>query len=149
MLCYGLPAVALISQALSKDGGRRLPGDISRSKLIRDLSVFVANLENICTPKEANYAVCIQASQIITRTLDEVLDADAGAAARPTAVSTVTGNGIADAQITSPSSWEVNNAHAELAADLDYNALGGLDAFDLDTWLKNVDWTGIGDEFTF
>ena len=149
MLCYGLPAVAVISQALSKDAGRSLPGDISRSKLIRDLSVFVANIENICTPKEATYAVCIQASQIITRTLEDVLDADAGAATRPNAVLDATGNGMGDAQVSSLLQWEVNNPQSELAPELDYNALSGLDTFDLDTWLKNVDWTGIGDEFTF
>ena len=149
MLCYGLPAVAVISQAISKDGGRSLPGDMSRSKLIRDLSVFVANLENICTPQEANYAVCIQASQIITRTLDEVLDLDSNTTVRPNDASTTIGNGIADAQAPSPSRWEGNNAGPVSAPDLDYNALSSLDAFELDTWLKSVDWTGIGDEFTF
>lgn len=152
MLCYGLPAVAILVQAVSKNGsGNSLPEDVSRSKLIRDLSVFVSNLENMCTPKEANYAVCIQASQIIAHALDEILDPDASASARPNAGSAAlpTGNGIANAQVSSPSHWTAANTETMLAPDLDFNALSSLDAFDLDTWLKSVDWTGVGDEFAF
>ncbi|KAF7185439.1 hypothetical protein HII31_13228 [Pseudocercospora fuligena] len=59
MLYHGLPAVAALVQIASRNGLHGLPEGLSRPKIIRDLSVFIYNLETICAPDDANYTVCV------------------------------------------------------------------------------------------
>lgn len=44
------------------------------SNLVRNLSVLVSHLENVCGHSETNHKFCIQASKAISRKLDKILN---------------------------------------------------------------------------
>ena len=71
MAYYGLPAAGIILLALLKQH-TSTAGSISRTKLLRDLSVFVAEVQigTIVRPGDPNYALLSKATQTIQRFLD-------------------------------------------------------------------------------
>ncbi|KAJ5174388.1 uncharacterized protein N7482_000265 [Penicillium canariense] len=68
---YGLPAAGIILLALLKQHSHSAPG-ISRTKMLRDLSVFVAEVQigTIVKTGDPNYALLSKATQTIQRFLD-------------------------------------------------------------------------------
>lgn len=143
LLCYGLPAVSILIPALSGSWG--LPEDISRSKLIRDLSVFISYLESICKEGDANYTICTQAARIFSRALDEILDPNSASTIPSTPVFRTNGfSGPAFAASRSTPAVADNPV-----PDLGFPMVDGLDGFDLDSWMQSVDWNSIGGEYTF
>lgn len=153
MLCYGLPGAAVVVEAISKNGVNNLPAVVSRAKLIRDLSVFVSHLEGICQPGEANHRLCTRAARVISKTLDEVLDLNAGSTGSVNALAKPDEGNSAFSrpppQPLSPSRSQSGRGSDDLALNPGYDAFNSLDQFDLDSWLKSVDWTGAGGEYTF
>ena len=147
MLGYGLPAATILVQAISSNGIQSLPQDMSRSKLIRDLSVFVSYLQSICAPGESNYVVCTQAAHIISHALDEILEFRPAIENKSTPV--LANQSSSGLQIPNSSQLHSPPAALDAAPGLEYSGTDGLDAFDLDSWLKSVDWAGIGSEYTF
>lgn len=109
-----------------------LPSNMKPSNLIRNLSVLVSHLENVCGPGGTNHAFCIQASKAIAKKLDNILN-------EPTISA-------------SSSSFEVVNTSSEAiptSGISDYTPPGGdeldlfdmqdLDGFDLANWVIDVD----------
>ncbi|OKO98912.1 hypothetical protein PENSUB_8829 [Penicillium subrubescens] len=68
---YGLPAAGIVLLALLKQHSHSAPG-ISRTKILRDLSVFVAEVQigTIVKTGDPNYALLSKATQTIQRFLD-------------------------------------------------------------------------------
>lgn len=68
---YGLPAAGIILLALLKQHSNATQG-ISRTKILQDLSVFVAEVQigTIVRPGDPNYALLSRATQTIQRFLD-------------------------------------------------------------------------------
>ncbi|KAF3386409.1 hypothetical protein F1880_001006 [Penicillium rolfsii] len=75
---YGLPAAGIVLLALLKQHSHSAPG-ISRTKILRDLSVFVAEVQigTIVKTGDPNYALLSKATQTIQRFLDS-FNSDAG-----------------------------------------------------------------------
>lgn len=144
MLAYGLPSAAVLVHAMSKSGVGTLPDGLSRSKLIRDLSVFVSYLESICTPDDANYTVCTQAAKTIAQTLDEILDPQAGSTSvraeldQDTAPAATGESGVPDAAATADQTTILPGNEELSMPELDFYS-----TLDLDNWIKSIDWTGV------
>lgn len=149
VLCYGLPAAArlvnaLLEQARSKVA-QPLPPELNRSYIIRQLSVFISHLESIYNPGDANYNVCINAAKAISRTLDEALDTSA----QNTTVSSVTGPQTPISANNLDTNPNIGPAMPVMnGMDLDILSTNGLDGFDFATWMKDIDWTGTGGEWS-
>ncbi|KAK6434013.1 hypothetical protein LTR95_009801 [Oleoguttula sp. CCFEE 5521] len=78
MYNYGLPCAATVAQALHETSKtpslHQLPGELDRASLIRNLSVFLSDLESVCGPGSLNHEYCTQAAKAISATLDSVLN---------------------------------------------------------------------------
>ena len=59
---------------LCTQNGLSLPASISRSELIRNLSVLISYLEWVTRPGDGNHAACSEASKMLARILDEALN---------------------------------------------------------------------------
>ncbi|KAJ5239473.1 hypothetical protein N7468_004092 [Penicillium chermesinum] len=70
---YGLPAAGIILLALLKQHSLT-PQGVSRTKILQDLSVFVAEVQigTIVQPGDPNYALLSKAAQTIQRFLDSI-----------------------------------------------------------------------------
>lgn len=146
MLDYGLSAAAMMIEAISNKGAQNWHGIISRSKLVRDLSVFVASLEGICQPGEANHAVCTRAARRIAKALDEVLDSGT------TTTEDETPNQVAQKGTLIDTTAAMQQTVETSGCDVipgEQNGFDGLDFSDLDSWLRSIDWTGVGADYTF
>ncbi|KAK3679719.1 hypothetical protein LTR78_000095 [Recurvomyces mirabilis] len=80
LLLHGMPAAVVLIEALQKMGRQRppllaLPEGITRASLVRTLSIFVGQLDTACEPSDTNKDVCTQASDALSRALDDVLNA--------------------------------------------------------------------------
>lgn len=141
MLYHGLPAVAALIQVASRNGLHGLPEGLSRPKIIRDLSVFIYNLETICAPNDANYAVCVQAASTFARTLDEILDQTGVQTADLT--QSASGANFDQNQEPEISMAQPSPSASDLLSsnDLDMTSKD-WDNFDLDAWMRSIDWTG-------
>jgi hypothetical protein len=87
ILLFGVPAASVLATALREQHstGQSFPPDISRSEIVRMLSVLIshldaaAHLENSGARQgEADYNLCRKASKIFTKVIDAVLDSRAG-----------------------------------------------------------------------
>nr|OQO31747.1 hypothetical protein B0A51_00649 [Rachicladosporium sp. CCFEE 5018] len=78
MYNYGLPCAATVAQALHETSKtpslHQLPEELDRASLIRNLSVFLSDLESVCGPGSLNHEYCTQAAKAISATLDSVLN---------------------------------------------------------------------------
>nr|POE77933.1 hypothetical protein CFP56_09575 [Quercus suber] len=76
VLVYGLPSAVMLASALQSliTNTRQMPPGMSRSVLIRSLTVFVSHLESTYSPDKANYSMCMEAAKAITKILDDILD---------------------------------------------------------------------------
>ncbi|KAJ9622714.1 hypothetical protein H2203_006365 [Taxawa tesnikishii (nom. ined.)] len=148
----GLPSAAVLATALHSN--TTLPANLSRSTLIRNLSVFIAHLESIYSPEEANYGICMQAAKIISRTLDDVLEPPTPPSHTQATLATTQKPGPAS---QNPDSTDMTvfsaSQHLSLGADGmsgPYNLaainIDTLDALDLSDWVDGIDWSGTGGE---
>lgn len=151
-LGHGLPCAAVLVTALqdtSRDGGTKtMPTGLSRSRLIRDLVVFNSQLESMWTPAEADQKIFRQASKAITRALDELLDGTSTSAAAVNAptgaqrtMSRSDGRAHDPMAVSSPAGNDTTLPEFDILND-------PLDGFDLAAWVKNIDWSGTGGEWS-
>lgn len=127
MLGYGLPCAVVLATAskkLSQPTGLNyaLPDGITRSTLIRDLAVFVSQLDSMAASSESNAEACGQASRAISRTLDDLLNAPLMAATLEPATAAKAAN-VADDDLQ--------------RVDLD----AMFDDVDLADWIKSIEGT--------
>ncbi|KAF2825966.1 hypothetical protein CC86DRAFT_324733 [Ophiobolus disseminans] len=83
ILLFGVPAASVLATALREQHATShpFPPDISRSEIVRMLSVLISHLDAAAHVEnsgarqgEANYNLCRKASRIFTRVIDAVLD---------------------------------------------------------------------------
>ncbi|KAK4505168.1 hypothetical protein PRZ48_003131 [Zasmidium cellare] len=152
VLCYGLPAAGVLVNALLEvarsKGTQSLPEGLNRAFIIRQLSVFISHLESIYNPGDPNYTICLNAAKAISRTLDDALDISAAS----TTVNSTAGpqtpasNNDVGATLAPAMPLMLNNERNGM--DLDILSSNGLDGFDFATWMKDIDWTGTGGEWS-
>lgn len=110
--------------------------------------MFISHVESICSPGDGNYDLCVQASRILSRILDEILDTSSNNAIQSTTTVQEPLNLVAshDPTVTAP----VGAADSMSITDMDiFNGTGeGLDGIDLAAWVKSIDWAGTGGEWT-
>ncbi|KAL1307017.1 hypothetical protein AAFC00_005644 [Neodothiora populina] len=153
MLGFGLPSAIVLATALQANnmvGGQQvLPSCVSRSTLIRNLSVFIFHLESFGSHGEMNYSICAKASKVISRVLDGVLDSPNLASAHSSDphssfdihedTSTAV---IPPAEPLSPDGGSIG------AVDLPILDDEGLDEFNLPDWVSQIDWTGTSGQWS-
>ncbi|KAF2031126.1 hypothetical protein EK21DRAFT_99886 [Setomelanomma holmii] len=83
ILLFGVPAASVLATALREQHatGAQFPQEISRSEIVRMLSVLISHLDAAAHVEnsgarqgEANYNLCRKASRIFTKVIDAVLD---------------------------------------------------------------------------
>ncbi|KAF2466147.1 uncharacterized protein BDR25DRAFT_345731 [Lindgomyces ingoldianus] len=76
ILLYGIPSGSVLVTALQEQHqtGQAFPTSISRSEIIRTLSVLISHLESVAKPGDGNYSLCRKAMKAFTRVIDAVLD---------------------------------------------------------------------------
>ncbi|KAH8725839.1 hypothetical protein GQ44DRAFT_680619 [Phaeosphaeriaceae sp. PMI808] len=96
ILLFGVPAASVLATALREQhtASAAFPPDISRSEIVRMLSVLISHLDAAAHVEnsgarqgEANYNLCRKASRIFTRVIDAVLDAKIGVGSEVTPTS--------------------------------------------------------------
>lgn len=84
ILLFGVPAASVLATALREQHStsQPFPPDISRSEIVRMLSVLISHLDAAAHGEnggarqgEANYNLCRKASKIFTKVIDTILDA--------------------------------------------------------------------------
>lgn len=130
VILFGIPSASVLASALQEQQrtGHPFPPTISRSEIIRMLSVLISHLDaaahvdsSSARPGEANYDLCRKACKAFTRVMDNVLDL------KPRSDSGIT-----------PNSADLDR---DLSLDLDSFAAPGLEAF------EGMDFsTGMGDD---
>ncbi|KAK1148503.1 hypothetical protein N8T08_009508 [Aspergillus melleus] len=77
VLLYGFPSAGVLTKALQNQArtGLPIPYNGSRSRLIRDLSVFIAHLETMARPGIANHELFARASRVMSSIIDDILEA--------------------------------------------------------------------------
>ena len=143
---YGLPSAATLAAALQTSVRNRtqpLPQNLSRSALIRSLTVFASYLEGIGDAGEAIHSTCVQAAQAISRTLDDMLgDSPSTSGTTPSMTMPASmSSDVFDAPF-SPAQFLQAGPDATGFPDFDLLNSNALDGFDLSGWLNNVAWTG-------
>ncbi|KAF2188919.1 hypothetical protein K469DRAFT_564200 [Zopfia rhizophila CBS 207.26] len=123
ILLFGIPSGSVLATALQEQHqtGQHFPQSISRSEIIRSLSVLISHLDSVVRPGDGNYNLCRKATKAFTRVIDAVLDPQPSAP---------------------PSNGELN-----LDLDLDLFTAPGLDGFDESNMMglfDDVDWGAIG-----
>jgi hypothetical protein len=93
ILLFGVPAASVLATALREQHAtsQPFPPDISRSEIVRMLSVLISHLDAAAHVEnsgarqgEANYNLCRKASKIFTKVIDAVLDSRIGATSEVT-----------------------------------------------------------------
>ncbi|KAA8651714.1 uncharacterized protein ATNIH1004_000610 [Aspergillus tanneri] len=76
VLLYGFPSAGVLIKALQNQArtGHPIPYTGSRSRLIRDLSVFVSHLDAMARPGIANHELFGRASKVVSSIIDEILE---------------------------------------------------------------------------
>ena len=119
--------------------------DLLRLVSIRRLYVFVSLLETVYRPEDANYAICLKASGLISRAMDGVLEHVLSGFANDTQQSEnglTTNNSTIDVQDSTSLNdaagmWQVNTA-LDGMTDWDATAL-----MDMNDWMEGIDWTNV------
>ncbi|KAI1645799.1 uncharacterized protein F4817DRAFT_162437 [Daldinia loculata] len=137
ILFYGVPSAAILTSVLldvTRNPSRTLPPDISGSVLIRNLSVLVSHLESATSPGETNYRFCMQAANLISHNLDQIL------------------SGFITSTVTTPAdpTQELDDISAVWAPgtnDLDAFSFGDFDSLDFETWAMDTNLNTISSEW--
>jgi hypothetical protein len=115
--------------------------DLVRRVSIRRLSVFVTFLEGVYRPENANYALCIKASGLISNALDEVLEYLLSLAANDTLQPGVEITNYATSGVREPMPSDglavVGHADNTMPDLFDWDA---TDLMDMNNWMLNIDW---------
>ncbi|ORY15257.1 hypothetical protein BCR34DRAFT_558944 [Clohesyomyces aquaticus] len=140
IVLYGIPSGSVLVSALQEqqNTSAAFAGEISRSEMIRMISVLISHLENVAKPGDGNYRLCRKATKAFKRVVDAVLDPKPAQAATP----------LADEQ-----TLDAQDVNGESAIDLDFWQAPGFDGFDGmellgNTMYDGVDW-GTGGQWTF
>ncbi|KAF2489730.1 hypothetical protein BU16DRAFT_597224 [Lophium mytilinum] len=82
VLSFGIPSGSVLVTALQEQSatGASLPASITRSEIIRSISVLISNLESVSRPGDGNYPICKKAAKTFTRLIDDILDPKPSAA---------------------------------------------------------------------
>jgi hypothetical protein len=92
ILLFGVPAASVLANALREQhaSSAPFPADISRSEIVRMLSVLISHLDAAAHVEnsgarqgEANYNLCRKASKSFTKVIDAVLDNSAAVGETP------------------------------------------------------------------
>ncbi|THV68196.1 hypothetical protein D6D28_06904 [Aureobasidium pullulans] len=149
VLCYGLPSAITLMNALKtakRTMHRARFADLVRLVSIRRLSVFVTFLEGVYRPENANYALCIKASGLISSALDEIIEYLLLLAANDTIRQPdpgLTGNfatGIQD-PISSDGMAAMGNADNDSLGDPNLLDWDTTNFMDMNNWMEGIDWT--------
>ncbi|KAJ5289691.1 uncharacterized protein N7443_009944 [Penicillium atrosanguineum] len=138
LLSYGLPSASMLIKALEKDNSEStntLPPSMKPSNLIRNLSVLVSHLENVCSHRETNHTFCIQASKAISRKLDNILN-EPIMPASSTPFNALQGLNTPSKAYPAPG---MSNNTPYGGDELDLLDMDDLDGFDLANWVTDVD----------
>jgi hypothetical protein len=115
--------------------------DLVRRVSIRRLSVFVTFLEGVYRPENANYALCIKASGLISSALDEVLEYLFSLAANDTLQPGLEITAYATSGIQEPMQNDglaaVGHVDNTLPDLFDWDA---TDLMDMSNWMESIDW---------
>lgn len=127
LIVYGTAPAVVLVQAIHKlarhgPDAIKLPEDVTRSTLIRTVSNLISQCENAGGRGEVNADVCLKASQIISRSLDEALNASP--APMPSTSESLGAMEVTDFGGMDLSIWDTN---------------------DVSTWM-NMDWGRMGME---
>ncbi|KAI5207126.1 hypothetical protein E4T39_02047 [Aureobasidium subglaciale] len=144
VLCYGLPSAITLINALKtarRSMSRAQFADLVRRVSIRRLSVFVTFLEGVYRPENANHALCIKASGLMSDALDEVLDYLLSLAASEPEITgpNLTTHAPNEIQVGSSS----HNLAAVEPADSSLDILidwGAANLMDMNDWMDGIDW---------
>lgn len=139
VLSYGLPCAMILASAVEtgiqdSSKGIELPPSIKVSNLIKNLSIFVSQLENVSSPSKTNHLFCLRASQAITRKLDHILDCF-----------TVTAKSTTPEPESTPSMLSSGPPRTAIG-DADISDFVNFDNFDLADWGINFDLDSITGE---
>jgi hypothetical protein len=113
--------------------------DLVRRVSIRRLSIFVTFLEGVYRPENANYALCIKASGLISSALDEVLEYLLSLAANDTLQPglEITSYSTSRIQHSMPSDGLAAVGHVDIPDLFDWDA---TDLMDMTNWMEGIDW---------
>lgn len=152
ILAYGLPSAAVLATALERGAVPRtpdVPSRLSRSALIRKLTVFVSMLESLQGLVGMRKALCAESSKSISGTLDRVLDATSDLG-RSESASTPTSqhyySGMAAGQSLASGTFGADMGEQGMDAVFQ-NGKDGFELFDLPDWASNVDWANMGGDW--
>lgn len=118
--------------------------DLARRVSIRRLSVFVTFLEGVYRPENANYALCIRASGLISGALDEILEYLLSLASNDTPQP---GPGVIDNALAAQKDTLSHDgvAAVEIADNtlLDMFDWDAANLMDMNNWMGEIDWTNV------
>lgn len=154
-LHFVLPAAAVLTTALqdvARDPSRDFPPSINKALLVRNIAVLVSHLESPSAYDEtepADQASCIQASKIISRRLNQILEGVFAAPATtiPTPNVASGSEGLESSSAASAAQGSTTSTFAP--NDIGVVDLGGFDLLDLGNWatssvldleVTNHDW---------
>lgn len=140
ILCYGMPTAVILVTALQdalQDPSKTLPPGLSKSSIIRNLSVLICQLETATHQEEANHTVCIQAAKALSRKLDQILDESA--VPGPVTPTSADASAVHTVPALSTPAHAVPIGVGQ-ATDLDAVLLNPtFDDFDLENWAVDLD----------
>lgn len=72
---YGVPSALVLLDAIQyHDGAESLPLEITKAALLRNLSVFISNLDTVADKTESNHYLSGCAAKYLSERLDSVLE---------------------------------------------------------------------------
>ncbi|KAJ6131286.1 hypothetical protein N7523_001746 [Penicillium sp. IBT 18751x] len=143
LLIYGLPSASMLIRALETTNlhsSNILPPSMKSSNLVRNLSVLVSHLENVCRHGDTNHTFCIQASKAISRKLDIILSEPQKPASSIPFNASQGFNTPSQSLVTPGMPSELSPGVGELGL-LD---MKDIDSFDLANWVLDVDLDTFG-----
>lgn len=129
MLGYGLPAAMVLVINLQNNPSTELVGGVKRSDVLRDLVVFVSQIETATHQHHPDHDFCRQAAKGLGPMVDNLLQGVTVSTAENTAANETT---VVPSMIQEPSTMSVG---------FDALGLSDLEAVDFDSWVSNMDWT--------
>jgi hypothetical protein len=147
VLSYGLPsAIILLTtlESITQDPSKIsaiLPTGIKISNLVRNMSVFVSQLENFSSPRETNQVFCLKAAKTISRRLNHTLENF------PTHDFTLPSGSLPESSALNTTEDEVFTAIPDIDT-IELEHLENFDTFDIADWAINFDIGSMNDDWT-
>ncbi|QIX00999.1 hypothetical protein AMS68_006516 [Peltaster fructicola] len=136
IIAHGVPSALQLSAALADRNSARLPSTLSRSTLLRNLSVFVASLESLHDLGDMDKSTATDAVETISRVLDNVL---AAPERNNDSLTEETVDDAHEAYATLPAQ------SARTAFAIDSGVSGFID--ETPAWFGDLDWMGPGSDW--